>query len=65
MQLEALLQYDENADELGTNLRFSWLRTANSGLFVVYNEFNEQFDGALPPGREVIIKYNYLFDVFQ
>jgi hypothetical protein len=41
------------------------LRTANSGLFIVYNEFDESFDGAPPPGREFIIKYSYLFDVFQ
>jgi hypothetical protein len=63
--LQALIQYNENSDVLSTNLRFSMLRTANSGLFVVYNEFNEQFDGALPPSREIIVKYNYLFDVFQ
>ncbi len=63
--LQALIQYNGDADVLSTNLRFSMLRTANSGLFVVYNEFNEQFDGALPPSREVIVKYNYLFDVFK
>ena len=41
------------------------LRTANSGLFVVYNEFDERFPGAPPTGREIIIKYSYLFDVFR
>ncbi|MEO1204076.1 MAG: hypothetical protein AAFX10_15335, partial [Pseudomonadota bacterium] len=63
--LQALIQYNGDAEVLSTNLRFSMLRTANSGLFVVYNEFNEQFAGAPDPGREVIIKYNYLFDVFD
>jgi len=65
MLLQALVQYNEEADVLSTNLRFSMLRTANSGLFVVYNEFDERSPGALPAGREFIIKYSYLFDVFD
>jgi hypothetical protein len=63
--LQALVQYNEEADVLSTNLRFSMLRTANSGLFIVYNEFDERGPGALPTGREFIIKYSYLFDVFD
>ena len=63
--LQALIQYNEADDVLSTNLRFPVLRTANSGLFVVYNEFDERFAGASPTGREVIVKYSYLFDVFQ
>ena len=63
--LQALIQYNEAEDVLSTNLRFSVLRTANSGLFIVYNEFDERFAGAEPTGREVIVKYSYLFDVFR
>ncbi|MEL6868770.1 MAG: DUF5916 domain-containing protein [Pseudomonadota bacterium] len=63
--LQALIQYSEAADVLSTNLRLSMLRTANSGLFVVYNEFDERFPGAPPAGREIIVKYSYLFDVFR
>jgi hypothetical protein len=63
--LQALIQYNEADDVLSTNLRFSVLRTANSGLFVVYNEFDERFAGAPPTGRELIVKYSYLFDVFR
>jgi len=63
--LQALIQYNGDADVLSTNLRFSVLRTANSGLFVVYNEFDERFPGAPPTGRELILKYSYLFDVFR
>ena len=65
MLLQALVQYNDERELLSTNLRFSLLRTARSGLFVVYNEFDEQFPGAPPTGREFVIKYNYLFDVFQ
>lgn len=65
MLLQALVQYNEADDVLSTNLRFSMLRTANSGLFVVYNEFDERMPGSPPAGREFIIKYSYLFDVFD
>lgn len=65
MLLQTLIQYNDQEDILSTNIRFSLLRTANSGLFVVVNEFDERFPGAPPTGREFIIKYNYLFDVFR
>ena len=63
--LQALMQYNDNDEVLSTNLRFSWLRTANTGLYLVYNEFDERGAGALPKGREVILKYSYMFDVFK
>jgi len=65
MLLQALVQYNDASEVLSTNLRFSLLRTASSGLYIVYNEFDEQFTDAPPKGREFIIKYNYLFDVFK
>jgi hypothetical protein len=65
MLLQALIQYNDNEEVLSTNVRFSLLRTANSGLFIVYNEFDEQYTGAPPTRREFIIKYNYMFDVFK
>ncbi|MDH4124065.1 MAG: carbohydrate binding family 9 domain-containing protein [Gammaproteobacteria bacterium] len=65
MLLQILVQHNDQEEVLSTNVRFSLLRTANSGLFVVYNEFDEQYPGAPPTGREFIIKYNYLFDVFK
>ena len=63
--LQVLMQYNDQDDALGTNLRFSWLRTANTGLYLVYNEYDERGTGALPKGREVILKYSYMFDVFK
>jgi len=65
MQLQALVQYNELADTVATNLRFSWLRTANSGLYIVYNEVDDSSPGALPAGREFILKYSHIFDVFD
>ncbi|MCP4048866.1 MAG: carbohydrate binding family 9 domain-containing protein [Gammaproteobacteria bacterium] len=63
--LQALMQYNDEQDTLATNLRFSWLRTANTGLYLVYNEFDERGIDALPKGREFILKYSYMFDVFK
>ncbi|MFT4769304.1 MAG: hypothetical protein ACI8RN_002448 [Glaciecola sp.] len=63
--LQAVIQYNDSTETLSTNLRFSLLRTANSGLYVVYNEFDERLPGALPADRQFVIKYNYLFDVFN
>jgi hypothetical protein len=63
--LQALVQYNELDDVLGTNLRFSWLQSANAGFFIVYNEVDEQGISAGPTGREIIIKYSHIFDVFN
>jgi hypothetical protein len=63
--LQALFQYNELDDILGTNLRFSWLQSANAGFYLVYNEVDEQGIGGLPAGREIIIKYSHIFDVFN
>ncbi len=65
MSIQAVLQYEDETDTLSTNLRFSLLRTASSGLYLVYNEFDDRRSGLGPAQREFIIKYNYLFDVFQ
>ena len=57
-------QYNDDDDVLSTNLRFSLLRTANSGLFVVYNELSrEDLLRNREKRREFIIKYSYIFDL--
>ena len=63
--LQLLMQYNDDSETLSTNLRFSWLRTANTGLYLVYNEYDENGIGALPTGREIILKYSFMFDVFK
>jgi hypothetical protein len=64
--LQALVQYNDVADDLSTNLRFSWLGAANTGLFVVYNEISEfGMQAQREPDRSLIVKYSYLFDVFR
>lgn len=63
--LQLLAQYNEQDDRFSTNLRFSWLQSANAGLYVVYNEVDERGIGAPPRGKEFIIKYSRIFDVFR
>ena len=65
VMLQSLVQHNSADDKLGINLRFSWLRSANSGLFLVYNEVDESGIGALPTGREFVIKYSHIFDLFD
>ncbi|GIS20809.1 MAG: hypothetical protein CM15mP120_27250 [Pseudomonadota bacterium] len=38
--LQALVQYDDRSDLIATNLRFR-LQAANAGLFLVYNEVDD------------------------
>ena len=59
-----LLQYNDRTKRWSTNLRFNWLRTAASGLYVVYND-TEAFNGLGPVSRAFIIKYGHQFDVLN
>jgi hypothetical protein len=63
--LEALFQYNNVDDFWSTNLRFSWLRAANTGLFIVYNDIQgfDRYTGNVP-NRSLIVKYTHLFDLF-
>ena len=48
MSLQALVQYNERDDLLSTNLRFAWLTSADTGLYIVYNEVDDR-DARDPP----------------
>lgn len=65
MLLQLLTQYNEQQDKMSSNLRFSWLQSANTGLYFVYNEIDERGFGALPRGREFVVKYSRIFDLLR
>ena len=65
VQLQTLIQYNSTNETWGTNIRFSWLRKASSGLYLVYNEVDERGVGAPPTGRQLIVKYSHIFDLFD
>jgi hypothetical protein len=66
--LQAQIQYNDDTENLGANLRFGWLDTAGTGLYVVYND-TEHF-GSIPTTglesgplqRQLIVKYTKQFD---
>lgn len=63
MSLESIIQYDDRTDATAFNVRFSWLQSANAGLYVVYNEASQDVLGVDRDQRELIVKFSYIFDV--
>jgi hypothetical protein len=62
--LQALVQYDDRSDLVGTNLRFAWLQSANAGLYLVYNEVDdENVGGPIEKRREFTLKYSRIIDL--
>jgi len=64
VNLQSLVQYNDRADNWSVNMRFSWLRTAGTGLFLVYNE-TQGLSGFGPLDRSFVVKYTYQFDVLK
>jgi hypothetical protein len=65
---QALIQYNDRADLWSMNFRFGWLQAANTGLFVVYTDTRglyDLFDRPERTDRSFIVKYSYMFDLFQ
>ena len=73
--VQSLVQYSNQADSWSANLRFGWLNTAGTGLFIVYNDV-QGFgypDGLNPDGgrfvesgtlaRSFIVKFTRQFNV--
>jgi len=64
LQLQMLVQKDDRTDFTAVNLRFAWLQTANAGLYLVYNEIDdESLRSPLHKQRELVIKYSRIIDL--
>ena len=66
LSLQTLVQYNKRDDVIATNLRFSWIQSANAGLYLVYNEVDDSGLGA--PRRnaqEFILKYSRIISIFN
>ena len=62
--VQSLVQYNDRTDRWSTNLRFHWLQTAGTGLFLVYND-TESLNGIGPVNRAFIVKYARQFDLLN
>jgi hypothetical protein len=64
--VQSLLQYNDLDDVWSTNLRLGWLQSANTGLFIVYNELRDTGDNTLDlRERSFIVKFSRLFDLLD
>jgi hypothetical protein len=61
---QSLIQYNDRTRRWSTNLRFHWLQTAGTGLFVVYND-TESLRGMGPVNRAFIVKYVQQIDLLR
>jgi hypothetical protein len=62
--VQSLIQYNDRTDRWSMNLRWHWLETAGTGLFVVYND-TESLNGVGPVNRAFIVKYVRQFDILN
>ena len=63
---QGLLQFNNQTTVWSGNLRFGWLNTAGTGLYLVYNdaEYATSFtDIGQPIGRSFTLKYTKQFDL--
>ncbi len=76
--IQSLLQYNSVSEITSANIRFGWLETANTGLFVVFNQTNlgditglnygDPFIRGFDYGvvnRSFTIKYTRMFDILK
>ena len=61
--VQSYIQYNNISNVFSVNAKFGWTRSANTGLFLVFNSFkdNDIFDEI--NYRSIILKYSYQFDL--
>ena len=61
--VQSYIQYNNISNVFSINAKFGWTRSANTGLFLVFNSFkdNDIFDKI--NYRSIILKYTYQFDL--
>lgn len=62
--VQSLIQYNDRTKRWSTNLRFSWIDSAGTGLFLVYND-TEGLNGLGPVNRAFIVKFSRQVDVLR
>jgi hypothetical protein len=60
--IQSLTQFNNQARVWTANVRFGWLNTAGTGLFIVFNEGREAdgfFNWIQPQSRSLVVKYTH------
>ena len=66
MYLQAFFQYNDSIDAWSSNVRFSWLNTAGTGFFAVFNNTRGLGNSLIgPQSRSFIVKYTHQFDILN
>ena len=66
ISIQTLVQYNRRDDVISTNLRFAWLQSANSGLYLVYNQVDDS--GLFAPrenAQQFALKYSRIISIFN
>jgi Domain of unknown function (DUF5916) len=64
--LQGLVQYNDQAELWSANVRFGWLSSGNTGLFVVYNENRDLVGpGSSFRDRSLTLKWSRLVDLLD
>jgi hypothetical protein len=63
--LQSLIQYNNEADNVSANIRFGWLNTAGTGLYIVFNELQQTVDPTGPVDRAFVVKYTHQVGLLQ
>ena len=64
ISLRSLVQYSNQARVFSANVRFAWLNTAGTGLFIVFNDAEEATgltNWTRPQSRSFVIKFTRQF----
>jgi hypothetical protein len=63
MFVQGLIQHNNISNITSSNIRFGWLRNANTGLFVVVNvvKDSDMFDAL--NNQSLTVKYTHQFDI--
>jgi hypothetical protein len=64
--LQSLIQYSNQTDNFSVNIRFGWLNTAGTGLFIVYNDIEEVESASWQAvNRGFVVKFTQLFNLVR
>jgi len=65
ISVRTLVQYNNRSGTWSSNVRFSWLQAANTGLFIVYNDTRGEIGVDYPTDRALTIKFSRLIDLLN